>query len=70
MVYDIIIVGGGFTGLHLATYLKKFNPHLEILILEKNIIPDGASAKNAGFACFANYTELLKDLQTTNPKIV
>lgn len=62
MCYDIIIIGGGFTGLHLGTYLKKLNSHLDILILEKSIIPNGASSKNAGFACFVNYTELLKDL--------
>ena len=40
MKFDIIVVGGNLTGLHIATYLKKINPHLDILVLEKNIIPD------------------------------
>ncbi len=60
---DIIIIGSGFAGLWSAFYLKKKNPKLKITILEKGIIPSGASTRNAGFACFGSLTELLADEQ-------
>jgi len=58
---DIIILGSGFTGLWSAYYLKKRFPDKNILILEKGLIPSGASSRNAGFACFGSFTELLSD---------
>jgi len=60
---DIIIIGSGFTGLWSAYYLKKANPDKSILILERGMIPCGASSRNAGFACFGSFTELLADAQ-------
>ncbi len=60
---DIIIAGSGFVGLWSALYLKKRNPALKITILEKGLIPTGASTRNAGFACFGSLTELLADEQ-------
>lgn len=61
---DIIIIGGGLVGLWSAYYLKKANPALEILILEKGKTPSGASTRNAGFACFGSVTELVQDART------
>jgi glycine/D-amino acid oxidase-like deaminating enzyme len=58
---DVIIVGAGFAGLWSAFYLKKNNPKLKITILEKGIIPMGASTRNAGFACFGSLSELIAD---------
>ena len=58
---DIVIVGGGFMGLWTALELKKAKPKLKITILEKNLIPLGASTRNAGFACFGSPSELLYD---------
>ena len=34
-----------------------------MLILERGIIPSGASSRNAGFACFGSFTELESDTQ-------
>ncbi|MEO8933651.1 MAG: FAD-dependent oxidoreductase, partial [Xanthomarina sp.] len=34
------------------------------LILEKGMLPQGASTKNAGFACFGSLSEILEDLNT------
>ncbi|MES1217534.1 MAG: FAD-dependent oxidoreductase, partial [Bacteroidota bacterium] len=62
---DIIIVGSGFVGLWSAFYLKKRNPKLKITIVDRGIIPTGASTRNAGFACFGSLTELLADEQRT-----
>ncbi len=62
---DIIIVGSGFTGLWSAYYLKKRFPEKSVLILERGIIPSGASSRNAGFACFGSFTELQSDSNTS-----
>jgi gamma-glutamylputrescine oxidase len=61
---DVIIIGSGVVGLWSAYYLKKAQPHLSVTILEKGIIPTGASTRNAGFACFGSVTELLHDIRT------
>lgn len=61
---DIIIAGSGFTGLWSAFYLKKYNPHLKITIVDRGIIPTGASTKNAGFACFGSLGEVVHDAAT------
>jgi gamma-glutamylputrescine oxidase len=58
---DFIIVGSGFTGLWSAYYLKKRYPGKTVLILERGLIPSGASSRNAGFACFGSFTELISD---------
>ena len=42
--------------------LKKKQPSLRITIVERGIIPTGASTRNAGFACFGSLTELLADI--------
>lgn len=58
---DIIIIGSGFTGLWSAFQLKRKQPLLRITILERGIIPTGASTRNAGFACFGSLSELVHD---------
>ena len=46
---DVAIVGGGYTGLWTAYYLKKADPSLRIAILEKEIVGFGASGRNGGW---------------------
>ncbi len=58
---DVIIIGSGFVGLWSAFYLKKNNPRLKITIVERGIIPTGASSRNAGFACFGSLSEIVAD---------
>ncbi|MDR3714509.1 MAG: FAD-dependent oxidoreductase [Puia sp.] len=58
---DIVIAGSGLVGLWSAYFLKKRHPALSIAILERGIIPSGASTRNAGFACFGSATELIAD---------
>jgi gamma-glutamylputrescine oxidase len=60
---DVIIIGSGFTGLWTAFYLIKKNKKLKITVIDKGVIPTGASTRNAGFACFGSLTELLADEQ-------
>ncbi|NQZ78126.1 MAG: FAD-binding oxidoreductase [Ekhidna sp.] len=61
---DIIIVGAGITGLSAAATLKENAPNLKVTVLERGILPSGASTKNAGFACFGSVSELLNDIET------
>lgn len=58
---DIIIAGSGLVGLWSAYYLKKAHPSISITIVDRGIIPTGASTRNAGFACFGSLTELVAD---------
>jgi gamma-glutamylputrescine oxidase len=60
---NVVIVGNGFVGLWSAFYLKKKNPALKITIVDRGIIPTGASTRNAGFACFGSLSELIYDGQ-------
>src|SRR5438046_862135 len=47
---DVVIVGGGFTGLWTAYFLHQHNPDLGIVILEQDICGGGPSGRNGGFA--------------------
>ncbi|MEV1177910.1 FAD-binding oxidoreductase [Nonomuraea sp. NPDC049784] len=47
--YDVAIVGGGYTGLWTAYYLKQAEPGLRIAILEKEFAGFGASGRNGGW---------------------
>lgn len=61
--YDVIIVGSGILGLSTACEIKERYPDKNILILERGILPTGASTKNAGFLCFGSITEILADFK-------
>ncbi|AOW21083.1 NAD(P)/FAD-dependent oxidoreductase [Urechidicola croceus] len=61
---DFTIIGSGIVGLNTAIHLKKNHPKSNILILEKGMLPNGASTKNAGFACFGSISEIIDDLET------
>jgi hypothetical protein len=47
---DVVIMGGGFTGLWSAIHLKDADPSLDIVVLEREVIGYGASGRNGGFA--------------------
>jgi glycine/D-amino acid oxidase-like deaminating enzyme len=46
---DLLIIGGGFTGLWTALQAKEEDPSREIVLLEGNEIAYGASGRNGGF---------------------
>ncbi len=60
---DYTIIGSGIVGLHAALELRRRFPESKILVLEKGMLPQGASTKNAGFACFGSISEILEDLK-------
>ncbi len=45
---DIAVVGGGFTGLAIAYYLKIGNPSLRVALLESQRLGSGSSSRNSG----------------------
>jgi len=47
---DVVIVGGGFTGLWTAYFLIERNPDLGVVVLEQDICGGGPSGRNGGFA--------------------
>lgn len=61
---DYTIVGSGIVGLTCALNLRQKFPESRILILERGVLPNGASTKNAGFACFGSISEILDDLNS------
>jgi glycine/D-amino acid oxidase-like deaminating enzyme len=61
---DFIVIGGGIIGLQTALELRELHPRDRIMVLERGLLPAGASSRNAGFACFGSLTEILHDLDT------
>lgn len=46
---ELLIVGGGFTGLWAALQAKERRPGADIILIEKTFVSDGASGRNGGF---------------------
>lgn len=67
---DYTVVGSGIVGIHCALALRNRFPKSKILILEKGILPQGASTKNAGFACFGSISEIISDLKSHSEETV
>ncbi len=67
---DVVIIGSGIVGLNAAIALKRKSPGLHILVLERGMLPYGASTRNAGFACIGSVSELLNDLETLSEQEV
>ena len=67
---DVIIIGSGIVGLSTAIHILQSQPERNVLILEKGMLPQGGSTKNAGFACFGSLSELIYDLETHSPEEV
>lgn len=62
--YDYIVIGSGIVGLSTAASIVEKQPKAKVVVLERGLLPSGASTKNAGFACFGSLTEILADLKT------
>jgi glycine/D-amino acid oxidase-like deaminating enzyme len=46
---DVVILGGGYTGMWSAWFLKERQPDLDVVILEADICGGGPSGRNGGF---------------------
>jgi gamma-glutamylputrescine oxidase len=67
---QLVVIGSGIVGLNAAIAYKKSNPGANVLVLERGILPLGASTKNAGFACFGSVSELLADFSKMPENVV
>ena len=46
---DVVVLGGGYTGMWTAWFLKEAEPELDIVLLEQDICGGGPSGRNGGF---------------------
>lgn len=60
--HDVVVVGAGIVGLSTALAVRTRRPTARILVLERGLLPTGASTRAAGFACFGSLTELVADV--------
>ncbi len=67
---DLLIAGGGIVGASVALFYKKRYPGHDILVIDKGVTPEGASTRNAGFACIGSISEHLADMQVSGEEIV
>lgn len=62
-IFDIIIVGSGIMGLSTGISLLEKSPNLKIIILERGVLPTGATTKNAGFGIPLAYREFVDNVK-------
>ena len=67
---NLVVIGSGIVGLFTALNYKKRHPSAKVTVLERGVLPFGASTKNAGFACFGSLSELMDDLKKMPEKQV
>lgn len=61
--YDLVIIGAGIVGLSSALFYKQKHPETKVAVLERGFLPQGASTRNAGFACVGSIGEHLADIK-------
>jgi|LauGreDrversion4_2_1035121.scaffolds.fasta_scaffold53879_2 glycine/D-amino acid oxidase-like deaminating enzyme len=59
---DLVVIGSGIVGLNAAISFKLKFPNKKVTVIERGILPSGASTRNAGFACIGSVSELSDDL--------
>jgi glycine/D-amino acid oxidase-like deaminating enzyme len=46
---DVVVIGGGYTGMWAAWHIKKLEPNVEVVLLEADVCGHGPSGRNGGF---------------------
>jgi gamma-glutamylputrescine oxidase len=59
---NLIIIGAGIVGLSTALHYRQLFPQHKIIVLERGMLPSGASTRNAGYSCFGSISEIMDDL--------
>ncbi len=54
---DVVILGGGFTGMWTAEFLKRRDPAIDVVLLEQETCGSGPSGRNGGF-CYGFWEDL------------
>jgi glycine/D-amino acid oxidase-like deaminating enzyme len=59
---DLTVVGAGIVGMSTALHFKAIHPNSSVRIVERDILGEGGTTRNAGFACFGGPGEWLDDI--------
>lgn len=59
---DLAIIGAGLVGISTAIEYLERHPGKRVIVLERGLTPQGASTRNAGFACFGSLSEIAADI--------
>jgi glycine/D-amino acid oxidase-like deaminating enzyme len=54
---DVVILGGGYTGMWTAWFLKERDPSIDVVIVERETCGSGPSGRNGGF-CYGFWEDL------------
>lgn len=60
---DVVILGGGYTGMWTAWFLKERSPDLDVVLLEADICGGGPSGRNGGFC--DGWWDKIRDVRDT-----
>lgn len=61
--FDLVVIGAGIVGLSSALFYKQEYPKERVAVLERGFLPQGASTRNAGFACVGSIGEHIADME-------
>jgi gamma-glutamylputrescine oxidase len=67
---DLLVIGAGIVGSSAALGWIEQNPDHRVVVIDKGIRPEGASTRNAGFACIGSVSEHLDDILKSGEEIV
>lgn len=59
---DVVVIGGGLIGIQTALNILSTEPRSRVMVLERGLVPTGASTRNAGFACIGSISEVVADI--------
>lgn len=59
---DVVVIGGGLIGIQTALNILSTEPRSRVMVLERGLVPMGASTRNAGFACIGSISEVAADI--------
>ena len=63
---DVVIIGSGIVGLSSAASILERNPRKKVIVLERGLLPTGASTKNTGIVGVDCFVDVLEDLLTVD----
>ncbi len=66
---DVAVVGGGIGGVSTAFWLRKLDPSLSVVLLERDRLASGASGRNAGFLLQGTDADIARTAAERGPDV-